>query len=60
MTDFERYKYILDTTGVKYEECLYPRGMDLEIKTESMAAFNKPITIVFEKDGSFSYFETNE
>jgi hypothetical protein len=59
MTDFERYKYILDTTGVKYEEYKYETGMDVEIISESMGT-DGSINIVFDKSGNFKCFEVCE
>lgn len=56
MTDFERYKYILDTTGVKYNEYLYASGIDIEISEESIAA-DIGVNIVFDKNGTFKFFE---
>jgi hypothetical protein len=56
MTDFERYKYILDITGVKYDNYSYEAGMDIEIMRESIET-NGDISIVFDTTGKFKCFE---
>jgi hypothetical protein len=59
MTDLERYIWIFDNTGVKYEVCRYENGTDLSISSESISTYGE-VNLSFNKEGKFVSFEIFE
>jgi hypothetical protein len=59
MTDLEKYIWLFDNTGVKYDIYKCDRSTDLEILSESISTYGA-VSLCFDVNGKFESFEVSE